>query len=107
MQLDLFNNDVTNYPHYRKPNKVEATILRTVFNSADYVSNFLGDIIELYHYRQWTRCGWPWMILWTLGASVTHDGMFYFYEVKTGSIYLLNNFSTFPYKPTKHEESRI
>lgn len=104
MQLDLFNNDITDYPFHRQPNKAEADVLNTVFNGADYIAHFLGDITELYHFRQWTRCGWPWQILWTIGASIRKDGMFYFYEVETGSIYLLNNFSTFPYKPKEDEK---
>lgn len=93
-QLSLF---APSYPFQKVPNKAERKIIDEVFNGADYIANFLDDIIQMYPVRSAVWNNWTEQIFWVIGASCREDGYFYLYEIETGSIHLVHNCHTKPY----------
>lgn len=100
-QLSLFGNVVQDlakqFPFYKKPNIKQAKIIKEVFNGAEQIAYFLGDIIDIYPFKSYWWDNWTGQIFLCIGASGKHDNFFYDLEISTGNIYLLHTSQTFPY----------
>lgn len=105
MQLDLFTPPPPLYPYQMQPNKKQQAIINEVFDGAEQISYVLGDVIELYHFKAWSRPTMSDQELLCIGASGSTNGSFYYYEPTTGSIYLLGAHSMFPLLNKRHHNN--
>lgn len=95
-QLSLFDQPLE-FPFEKMPNKKQQAIINDIFYGAQYISKFLGDIIDLYPYQQHVWSGDRENVFLTIGASGRKPNYFYMLNIETMAIYLLHNFSCFPH----------